>query len=166
MYYFDIGQVQQPGRPSHQIDPLTRPIEQGESGVWHHDAERDPGEPDPGADIEDETGIISKPAGKEQRVADVSIVDTGRLVGADATGFDRFGEKPFPIPIQRSDLVGRQLPTRPFRATGPEEMGLFHVKQITPVLRTGAIGSFCVLVNPGVGLTPPHPGRWPRGQWR
>ena len=132
MYHFDIGQVQHPGDPFHQIDPPTRPIEQGESGVGHHDAERDPGEADPRADIEDEMGGISKAAGKDEGVADMSIVDSYRLVGADATCFDRFGEEPLPIPIQQSHLTGEELPTGPFRTTGPEEMGLFHVKQIYP----------------------------------
>lgn len=132
MNYFDIGQVQHPGDTSHQIDPPSRPIEQGKSGVGHHDAERDPGEADPRADIEDETGNISKAAGKEQGVTDMSIVDADRLIGSDATGFDRFGEEPLPIPIKQRHLTGRELSTGPFRTTGPEEMGLFHVKRIYP----------------------------------
>src|SRR5688572_20825021 len=79
------------------------------------------------------TWCVSKPAGKEQRVADVTVVDSNRLVGADATGLHRLSEQPLPIALESRNLGGRQFPTgRPFTAAGPEEMGRFHVKQPTP----------------------------------
>ncbi len=132
MSYLDIWQIQHPGHPFHQVDPTTRAVEQNKPGIGHHHTQRNPGKTDTGADVENDTRCVSKPAGEEQRVTDMPIVDPDRFVGPNPARLNRFGEQPLPISIESRDLVGGQLATGPLAAAGPEQMGRFHVKQITP----------------------------------
>ena len=132
MSYLDIWQIQHPGHSFHEIDSATRAIEQDKPGIGHHDTQWNPGQTDTGADIEDDTKCVSKPAGEEQRVTNMPVVDPNRFIGADTARLDRFGEQPLPISLESGDLIGRELPTGPLAAAGPKEMGRFHVKQVTP----------------------------------
>ena len=115
--------------PPHQIDPTDRSDREGRSGCRACTCQRYPGKTDARAHIEDFLRGLVEPTGEEQRVADVPIIDPGRLVGADTAGLHRLGEKPVSVTIQGGDLGRCRFPPGPCGATGPDLVGWFHVKQ-------------------------------------
>jgi hypothetical protein len=70
-------------RTSYQVDPSPGAVEQSELGTGGEDCEGDPGQPDPGADIEDVVGRLHN-QGKQQRIGYVAEINPTGFTGSDA----------------------------------------------------------------------------------
>ena len=113
LFHPTIVQTQDPEGPSDQIDPTTRPVDEGHLTVREKDGKGNSGETDPTTQIPDRLSL-SELTGKQHRIGEMPGFDTVDLGGTNTPGSNRLCGQPIaktfePIQLVRSEDMSRVL---------------------------------------------------------
>lgn len=120
-----IAQLEHPQHPAQQVGATTGTVDEDELGVGEGDGQGDTGEPDTGAQVPDPVGGGMELGGEQERVGEMTSLDSFPFPGPDTTGPASFTIEPIPITTHGLHLA--PIEVDPGIAGSGEHM--FHVKQ-------------------------------------
>ena len=127
----DIPEAKNPNGPSRQAAAASRSVEQGESGLWMGDGQRDAREAYSGTYVEDPGRRLTPHTREHQRVGEVAVNDTRFFAWANTTRLNPLGREPLGE-VAKGLSFGRIEPH-----SGPTRRPIQPVVKVFPVKHAG-----------------------------